>query len=198
MMFLFSGLWRRLLLPLSILTILSACATPKPTAPDIDGLFQRSGRFSVTVNDFSGVKDAVQGGFVWQDDGSSLVLDLANPLGSTLARITVEDGMAVLTHSNGSQEYARDADGLADGEVLDVRAEGGDVADDFVAGDEGVLGDFPLVVEHGEVRVADAAGGDVDLDVVGGERAGLIFEGFELAVRGAGGECADGGHGRNS
>src|SRR5690625_3813410 len=114
MMFLFSDLWRRWVLPLSILTILSACATPKPTAPDIDGLFQRSGRFSVTVNDFSGVKDAVQGGFVWQDDGSSLVLDLANPLGSTLARITVEDGMAVLTHSNGSQEYARDADGLAE------------------------------------------------------------------------------------
>lgn len=108
------GVVRRLAWPLLTLAIMVGCATPVPVAPDSTGTFQRTGRFSVSVKAFSGEQDAVQGGFVWQDSGSTLTLDLANPLGSTLARITVSDGMAVLTHSNGAQDYARNADGLAE------------------------------------------------------------------------------------
>lgn len=106
------GVFRRLVLPLLTLAVMAGCATPVPVGSD--SAFQRTGRFSVTVKSFAGVQDAVQGGFVWQDSGSTLTLDLANPLGSTLARISVRDGMAVLTHSNGTQEYARNADGLAE------------------------------------------------------------------------------------
>lgn len=114
MMFVFARFFRWLALPLVMLGILAGCATPARLAPDSDSVFQRTGRFSVTVKEFSGAQDAVQGGFVWRDSGSSLTLDLANPLGSTLARITVADEGAILTHSNGSREYASDADGLAE------------------------------------------------------------------------------------
>ena len=43
----------------------------------------------------------------------------------------------------------------------------GDGADDFVAGDEWVLADAPVVVDEVDVRMADAAVGDLYLDVVG-------------------------------
>lgn len=114
MMFSWLAAWRRLALPAFLAAVLAGCAAPAHIGPDSETVFQRTGRFSVTVKEFSGATDAVQGGFAWHDSGSVLRLDLANPLGSTLARITVEDGMAVLTHSDGRQEYARDADGLAE------------------------------------------------------------------------------------
>lgn len=114
MMFPFLRFVRRFAFPVLVLGILAGCATPDGIKHDSDSVFQRTGRFSVSVKEFSGAQDAVQGGFVWQDSGAALSLDLANPLGSTLARITVDDGMAVLTHSNGSREYAADADGLAE------------------------------------------------------------------------------------
>lgn len=104
----------RLLLLICVAGVVAGCAAPRKIGPDSETVFQRTGRFSVTVKAFSGVPDAVQGGFSWRDSGSMLTLDLANPLGSTLARITVQDGIAVLTHSNGVQEYADDADGLAE------------------------------------------------------------------------------------
>lgn len=113
MTFLPFAMLRRFVLPLIALSIVAGCAAPKRLATESDSEFQRTGRFSVTVKEFSGAQDAVQGGFVWRDSGSTLTLDLANPLGSTLARITVHDDLAVLTHSNGTQEYAEDADGLA-------------------------------------------------------------------------------------
>ena len=41
-----------------------------------------------------------------------------------------------------------DADALADGEVADPGAGGGDGADDLVAGDEGIAADAPVVVDE--------------------------------------------------
>lgn len=105
---------RRVALPVLLLGMIAGCAAPRMISPDADTAFQRTGRFAVTVKTFSGAQDAVQGGFAWQDTGSVLTLDLANPLGSTLARVTVRDGVAMLTHSNGAQEYAQDADGLVE------------------------------------------------------------------------------------
>jgi len=93
--------------------LLAACATPgKITSENGGQAFDRTGRFAVTVAYRDGRQDAVQGGFAWHDTGSKLVLDLANPLGSVLARVQVSPGMAVMTRSNGDTESAADADGL--------------------------------------------------------------------------------------
>lgn len=96
------------------LAILAGCAAPGKIIPDADTAFQRTGRFSVSVSPVTGNPEAAQGGFAWLDTGDTLTLDLANPLGSTLARVTVHDNMAILTHSNGTQEYAEHADGLVE------------------------------------------------------------------------------------
>lgn len=105
---------RRLMLPMLLVATIAGCAAPGKISPDSDDSFQRAGRFAITVKSFGGAQDAVQGGFAWQDTGSALTLDLTNPLGSTLARVTVHDGIATLTHSNGAQEHAADADGLVE------------------------------------------------------------------------------------
>lgn len=98
--------------------LLVACATPqKITEVDTDSAFQRQGRFALSVNHAGGKQEAVQGGFAWLDTGNRLQLDLANPLGNTLARVQVQAGQAVLTRSDGSQQAAPHADALVE-EVL--------------------------------------------------------------------------------
>lgn len=95
--------------------ILTACATPqKIGAPSAGKAFERVGRFALSVQHANGKQDAVQGGFAWQDTGKQLQLDLANPLGSTLARVLVVAGQAVLTRSDGSQQTASDPDALVE------------------------------------------------------------------------------------
>src|SRR5690625_5512517 len=103
---------RRWAVPALLAGALAACATPDQIATHSDTAFQRTGRFALTVDHVSGKQDAVQGGFAWLDAGRSLALDLTNPLGSTLARVTVSGGTATLTHSNGAQEVAQEADNL--------------------------------------------------------------------------------------
>lgn len=103
---------------------LAACSTV-PTQPATssatraDSVFERSGRFALNVFDRSAERnrDSVQGGFTWTDTGPVLTLDLTNPLGSTLARVTVSDNQAVLTRSNGKRTVATDPDALV-AEVL--------------------------------------------------------------------------------
>ena len=106
-----AGVWR--LLFFAFVFLLSACATP----PAIQGsageeAFARSGRFAVNVDDVGNPPQAVQGGFAWYDAGHKLVLDLANPLGSTLARVEVYAGKAILTRADGSTQEAANADAL--------------------------------------------------------------------------------------
>ncbi|HUH60612.1 MAG TPA: lipoprotein insertase outer membrane protein LolB [Candidimonas sp.] len=93
---------------------LGACATPPPIAGDGGPAFDRSGRFALSVQYFNGKQEAVQGGFAWHDAGRSLELDLANPLGNTLARVQVVPGHAILTRSNGETEQAPHADALVE------------------------------------------------------------------------------------
>ncbi|GAB2901288.1 lipoprotein insertase outer membrane protein LolB [Paralcaligenes ginsengisoli] len=95
--------------------LLAACATPHRIT-DAGGAraFERTGRFAVSVMRDNGKQQAVQGGFAWRDDGQTLRLDLANPLGNTLARVQVSPGYSVLTRSDGSQEQASDPDGLVE------------------------------------------------------------------------------------
>lgn len=75
-----------------------------------------------------------------------------------------------------------EADTLAEFEMADVVADGGDASDGFVAGDEGVLRHLPFIVEHTEVAVTEAAVFDIDLDFVGFEIAGVEVEGFERSA----------------
>ena len=96
-----------------LLVFLSACATPGRIGDGSDAnALDRTGRFALNVQHFGGERDAVQGGFAWHDDGRQLMLDLANPLGSTLARVQVLPGQAILTRSNGQQERAATPDDL--------------------------------------------------------------------------------------
>ncbi len=95
--------------------ILAACATPQKIGALPTGkVFERVGRFALSVQHANGKQDAVQGGFAWQDSGQQLQLDLANPLGSTLARVLVVADQAVLTRSDGSQQSASDPDALVE------------------------------------------------------------------------------------
>jgi hypothetical protein len=48
-----------------------------------------------------------------------------------------------------------------------------------VAGDHRVTGKAPVIVEHREIGVTDAAVGNLDFHLLGFERAGVILVGFE-------------------
>ena len=105
---------KRLLALVSVL-LLAACATPPAiNVSDAGSAFQRTGRFAVSVDEVGNASQAVQGGFAWYDTGTHLILDLANPLGSTLARIEVFPGRAQLTRSDGSVQSASGADALVE------------------------------------------------------------------------------------
>lgn len=108
--------WRAALLASLACLFLAACATPQKIAGSGSGgpVFDRTGRFAVSVEHNDGKRDAVQGGFAWHDGGRELLLDLANPLGSTLARVQVLPGKATMTRSNGETETAGSPDGLVD------------------------------------------------------------------------------------
>ncbi len=98
--------------------LLSACATPQKISGLGEGpAFERAGRFALNVSNANGQREALQGGFAWRDTGRLLVLDLANPLGSILARIDVSPSSATLTRSDGRIEQAPNPDALVE-EVL--------------------------------------------------------------------------------
>lgn len=105
----------RLWLCAGLICLLTACATPQKINNGIAGpAFDRTGRFALSVNYSDGRQEAVQGGFSWHDTGRVLMLDLANPLGNTLARVQVEPGVATLTRSNGETEQAPHPDALVE------------------------------------------------------------------------------------
>jgi outer membrane lipoprotein LolB len=106
---------RRWLLAAAGALALGGCAAPPRIGEGAPGkAFERTGRFAVSVNYFGGRQEAVQGGFAWHDTARVLTLDLANPLGSTLARIRVMPGQAVLTRSDGTTESAPHPDALVE------------------------------------------------------------------------------------
>jgi outer membrane lipoprotein LolB len=104
-------------LTLAAASILAACATPQRIPVTQQGTtaetLSRVGRFALRVQRPMEEPEAIQGGFAWQDDGRSLVLDLANPLGNTLARVESGPSGAMLRESNGRETFAADPDGLA-------------------------------------------------------------------------------------
>jgi len=99
--------WSALLL---ISVWLSACTTTPPPLVEDDAaaggaVFGRSGRFAFSAeNLITQERDAVQGGFVWQDSGHTLRMDFTSPLGATLARVRLTAQQAWLQTAQG-QEY---------------------------------------------------------------------------------------------
>ena len=98
--------------------VLVGCATPVPPpqtsamqAPSLNELI-RQGRFALRAEGPSETIEAVQGSFVWRDVGSRLTLDLNNPFGSTVARMQVDPGQAVLTQADGETIRSSDPDSL--------------------------------------------------------------------------------------
>src|ERR1700722_3256372 len=67
---------------------------------------------------------------------------------------------------------------LSDGESFGSVAESGDRTGHLMPGHKGIVGHTPIVIEHGEIRVAKAAMGDLDLDFFGSEWTGIESEGF--------------------
>jgi outer membrane lipoprotein LolB len=104
---------------LSVLAlVLVGCATPVPPpqatttqAPSLNEL-TRHGRFALRSEGPSETPEAVQGSFVWRDVNGRLTLDLNNPFGSTVARVQVDPGQAVLTQANGETMRSSDPDAL--------------------------------------------------------------------------------------
>ena len=100
---------------LTLCFMMAACATPERIgAGDARGALGRTGRFALNVSYGDSKRDAVQGGFAWHDDGRRLILDLATPLGSTLARVEVFPSYAKLTRDDGSVQTAASPDELVE------------------------------------------------------------------------------------
>lgn len=98
-----------------VVMLVAGCATPSRIEGAAgEASFDRTGRFALQVEHRGGESEAVQGGFAWRDTPNGQRLDLANPLGNTLARIDVTPGQAILTRSDGTTEAAADPDALVE------------------------------------------------------------------------------------
>lgn len=97
-----------------VMTLAACAVAPAPAPMSSSESFQRSGRFALNVDRADGSKDAVQGGFLWQQTAQQLQLDLNNPMGTVLARVTVTDQGARLQHPNGEIEEAASPDQLVE------------------------------------------------------------------------------------
>jgi len=68
---------------------------------------------------------------------------------------------------------------VAGDKVFNHRTNGLDATNDFVSGHERIGGKAPLVAEHAEIRVTDAAVFDADVDMLGTDGREFVGEGFE-------------------
>ena len=94
---------------------LSGCATQAPTGEAMpEGSLLRMGRFAVKTEQANRAPEAIQCGFVWRDTGAQLTLDLTNPFGSVLARVTVNSSGAALERANGEVIQTMTPDSLVD------------------------------------------------------------------------------------
>jgi hypothetical protein len=105
-----------------------------------------------------------------------------------------ESGLTVLLQADAAAgtgavrvNHAADGGEVSGMEALDLTAHGGDAADDFVSGDHRVGGVGPLVARGVQIRVADAAVEDVELDVLGQRLS--AGEGKRRERRAGGGGC---------
>jgi outer membrane lipoprotein LolB len=93
---------------------LSGCATQPAIESLPEGSLQRIGRFAVKTEQVNQAPEAIQGGFVWRDTPAQLTLDLTNPFGSILARVTVQSSGATLERATGEVIQTMTPDSLVD------------------------------------------------------------------------------------
>lgn len=93
---------------------LSGCATQQASETVPEGSLLRLGRFAVKTEQGNQTPEAIQGGFVWRDTPAQLTLDLTNPFGSILARVTVQSSGATLERANGEVIQTTTPDSLVD------------------------------------------------------------------------------------
>jgi hypothetical protein len=123
-------------------------------------------------------------------------------LGVTSVRLVTVEVLAVVGHgelvavglllhlaraaSLAALGLSTNTDTVADLEVLDVLADLGDLSNDLVANDEGVVGGAPARAEGVNVATANTAVGDVHLDIGLFEGLGLEVAPFHVAIGGRG------------
>ncbi len=90
-------------------SLLAACATPSKTPADR----AHSGRFAVTT-ELGEKRESVSGRFSLEVRGAQQVLELASPLGTTVARIEIEPGGARATGARMQEVRGADADALTE------------------------------------------------------------------------------------
>ena len=99
--------------------------------------------------------------------------------GEALAAVQATAGVPTQSH------------GLSDADRLGAAAQGGNRSDGFMAGDEGILRDPPVVIQHRKVGMADAAVVDVDFDLLVRQRARVVGERPQFSARLARGQCVN-------
>src|SRR5262249_60479778 len=87
-----------------------------------------------------------------------------------------------------------EADRLPGLQMLYLRADGRNGADDLVSGNDRVIGHSPFVADHGQVGMADPAVADGNFDLLGSKRTGIVFGRFQPVTRPGGRIGTDLGH----
>ncbi|HVG04329.1 MAG TPA: outer membrane lipoprotein LolB [Burkholderiaceae bacterium] len=100
---------RALAVSLVSVVLLGACATPSKAPADR----AHGGRFAVTT-ELGEKRESVSGRFSLEVRGAQQVLELASPLGTTVARIEVEPGGARATGARMQDAHGADADALTE------------------------------------------------------------------------------------
>ena len=85
--------WRRAALPFLALVVAGGCASLAPVEPAPQVY---TGRFSASI-ERGGEREAISGRFTLAASAQRITLDLASPLGNTLARVASDAGGATLT-----------------------------------------------------------------------------------------------------
>jgi outer membrane lipoprotein LolB len=98
---------RALAASLLLAALLTACATPILVPPDR----AYSGRFAVTTA-FEEQRENVSGRFTLEIRGPQQIVELASPLGTTVARVEIEPGGARATGAQMQEVRGADADAL--------------------------------------------------------------------------------------
>ena len=102
----------------------------------------------------------------------------------------LETGLAPLA-PHARSTYGPDPDPLTDAEPIDLGPDGRDNADHLVSGHQRVLRESEVVVDHGDVGVADSAMGYLDVDLVKADLPWVVLEQFQPTLGGPGGVSAD-------